>query len=143
MKYAHGAIEMTTLKRSEQIYRTRLANDPNDSEVRIKLAWCLFMQALYRAGQESMLSALVATSMDEPREKQLHPKCVWDQDAQDLIRDCLCQSSTVIQLSANPRHRTDAQRLQALVRLSGCELAVSQAREKSSRLLSEVLQEIL
>ena len=143
MKQAQAPIELAALKRAEHVYRTRLANEPNDSTARIKLAWCLFMQALYRAGQESMLNALVSPPNDEPSEASVRPKCIWDQDAGDLIHECLCQTSTVMQLSSDPLHRTDAQRLQTLVKLSGGEIAVTRSRENSSRVLSEFLHEVL
>ena len=143
MKQEQGAIAMASLKRAEHIYRTRLANDPDDSNARIKLAWCLFMQALYRAGQESMLNALVSPGSDEPSEVFVRSRCIWDQDAEDLIHECLNQTGTVMQLSSDPLHRTDALRLQALVKLSGGDLAVAQSRENSSRILSEFLHDVL
>ncbi|MBW3623164.1 MAG: hypothetical protein KY468_07105 [Armatimonadetes bacterium] len=142
MQQAQSAIAMASLKRAEQMYRTRLANEPNDSGARIKLAWCLFMQALYRAGQESMLDALLVQPEDGG-EKNARTRCIWDQSADDLIRECLCEAGTVIQLSSDAACRSDARRLQALVKMSGGEQAVTSSRENSSRILVEVLQELL
>jgi hypothetical protein len=135
-------IEMNVLKHAEGVYRARLANEPDDSGARIKLAWCLFMRALYRAGQESMLNALVSGEEEAHRARR-RIKGVWDQDADDLIRDCVSQTGIVLHLSSDPKFQSDAQRLQTLVKMSGGETAVAHAREHSSRTLSEMLQEIL
>ena len=143
MKHDRLTIEMASLKRAETIYRSRLVNTPENTETRIKLAWCLFMQALYRAGQESMLAALISNDEDNQSDLSQRSKFIWDQDAGELINDCLQQTSTVLQLSASSKERLDANRLQSLVKMSGGEQAVAQAREASSRLLGEVLQELL
>ena len=143
MTQANDIIEMATLKRAEHLYRTCLANQPEDTGARIKLAWCLFMQALYRAGQESMLAALVAQPGEDRSSISQRSRFVWEEDADQLIRDCLQHTSTVKQLSRNPKDRNDADRLQHLVKMTGGHHAVEQAREASSKVLGEVLQEIL
>lgn len=141
MKQAHSAIEMAALKRAEHLYRTRLANQPDDCAARVKLAWCLFMQALYRAGQESMLKALFSTE-EESLTHHARIRNVWEQDANDLLQDCLFQTGMVMQLTSDPQCRAEIQRLEALVKLIGCEQAVAYAHENSSRVLGEMLQEV-
>ncbi len=125
------------------MYRTRLANDPTDSNARVKLAWCLFMHALFRAGQESMLKALFATLEPDTVEKGRKVQSIWDQDADNLIDDCLQQTATVMQLSSDPRDLTDADRLQNLVELSGAGKAVDEAKDNSNRILAELLQDLI
>jgi hypothetical protein len=143
MSPQHKVIQMSSLKRAESIYRTRLANEPGDSTARVKLAWCLFMEAIYRAGQESMLAALCTTVNldDEQRSKRM--QLIWDQDADQLLNDCLQQTTTVMEISSDPWDRKDVERIKALVKLSGVRKAVSDAEEEAARIQAAILSDIL
>ncbi|HEY3282486.1 MAG TPA: hypothetical protein VGN26_09450 [Armatimonadota bacterium] len=138
-----GVIEIEALKHSEEIYRARLANEPGDTTARMKLAWCLFMQALYRAGQESVLMALVAASgarEDSPEGALL--KALQSEESSALFGECLKQTNTVLQLSPSDGDRRDMERLQYLARLSGAGQAVVEAEEAAARILGELLREL-
>ena len=142
MSSPQPAFEAEALKRVEYVYRKQLTEDPSDPVSRLSLAWCLFMQSLLRAGQESVLEALVeATDAgDAPLE------CAWDaaaeQDAAQLLDDCLTQTMTVKQLSADPATHYSAERLLTLVRLSGGSQALSAAESRTAGILGRVTREI-
>jgi hypothetical protein len=113
-------IDRTALKQAEKTYRKRLGEEPGDTGARLRLAWCLVLQAFYRAGQESL------------------PAAPPDGDARDLLKDGLQQTVTVTQLSADPREHREVETLRALVRLSGAEPLVLEAEERAARILSEL-----
>lgn len=134
-------VSIEALKRSEQICRTRLANEPGDTSARMKLAWCLFMQALYRAGQESVLSALVS-AMEIKEHQGTLVNAIVQEDAAHLFSECLRETSMVLQLSPDARERIDVEKIQALARLSGAGQAVSEAEEAAAQVLSDLLREL-
>ena len=129
------------LLRVEEVYRRRLDVEPSDMVARVSLAWCLFMRALHRAGQESVIQAITITGRTEPAEDSSPPSI--GTDAGSILKDCLHQTIAVLQLSGNPQDRTAVRRLQSLVRLSGGEKAVSDAEEEAARILYAVTREIL
>src|SRR5579859_2218810 len=51
---------MEALRETELRCRRSLIEDPTDMIVRIDLAWCLLLQAVNRAGQETVQAALAA-----------------------------------------------------------------------------------
>jgi hypothetical protein len=131
------------LKRLERSYRRHLAKKPEDMGARINLAWCLFMQALHQAGQESILRIFreVDTGTDSQRGNRIRTDL--DTDALQLLKECLQQMHTVQQLSLHARERVDVEKLQALIRLSGGERAVVEAEKETLRALIKLAQEIL
>jgi len=66
-----------------------------------------------------------------------------DGDAQELLEECLRQTTTVMQLSSNAADHSNVERLQALVKLSGEGQAVSEAEENAARRLGTIAQAIL
>jgi hypothetical protein len=143
MNLQRKTFDISTLKRVEEIYRKRLVEEPGDMVARLSLAWCLFMQALHQAGQESLLAALAEAGKGQemPLDEQASP--APDHDSSELLTECLKQTITVMQLSPNPQDRTDVERIQALVRLSGEEEALSEAEEEAARILGEMSRAIL
>ena len=137
------SFEVESLERVERLYRSRLTTEPADMIARVSLAWCLFMQALHRAGQESMLREIVAAGAAvEPGRGAPAPACSGAR-SDDLLRDCLRQAIAVTQLSSAPEARDDVERLHTLVKLSGGDRALSEASEEAARILMDVTREIL
>lgn len=143
MRSPEPAFDAASLKRVEQVYRKQLTDDPADPVARISLAWCLFMQALLRAGQESVLEALVERSEGPDESVDTTRRTIVDQNAAELLEDCLRQTMTVKQLSADPAAHLGAERLLALVKLSGGDSALNAAEEEAARILNEVTREVL
>jgi hypothetical protein len=133
-------LEVDSLKRVEHLYRTRLTSEPTDMIARVSLAWCLFMQALHRAGQESVLQQIVAAGETADPERRVSD---GREGSSDLLRDCLRQAIMVIQLSPDQGDREDVERLHALVKLSGGDRALSEASEEAARILTDMTREIL
>lgn len=129
-------VNVDSLWRVERIYRNRLANEPSDMVARSGLAWCLFLQALHRAGEESTLEAIVAAAggaLDES---------AHDRDSRALLQDSMLNAATVLQLSPCGRERLDVERLQMLVELSGGLAAVAAARENAHEILGQIALEL-
>lgn len=137
-------LKVDALWRVERIYRKQLVEEPGDTVARVSLAWCLFMQALHRAGQESTAPALLelpAAALDAV-ELEPDPRA-RERDSAHLLQDCLRQTLAVLQLSPNPRDRTDVERLQALVKLSGGEALLADAEEQARRVLLQLTREMM
>lgn len=136
-------VNVDTLWRVERIYRKQLQEEPGDTVARVSLAWCLFMQALHRAGQESTVSPLleVTCSHDHPEvevETEVH-----ERDSAHLLQECLRQTVAVLQLSPNPRDHSDVERLQTLVKLSGGESLLADTEDQARRVITRLAHELL
>lgn len=137
------AVKVDSLWRVERIYRKQLIEEPGDTVARVSLAWCLFMQALHRAGQESTATPLLDVTIppdtveSEPESDALH------RDSAHLLQECLRQAIAVIQLSPNPRDHSDVERLQSLIKLSGGEALLADAEEQARRILTQLTRELM
>ena len=143
MDAPHRLFDMDVMTRLERIYRRRLAEEPGDMDARVGLAWCLFLQALYQDGQQSMLMALVAAGDGKAEPAQAAIRSIAGRDASQLLKDCLKQAITVQQLSPHPQDRNEAEKLQALVKLTGAGRAVLEAEDENARVLAEMTREII
>ena len=128
--------EVEALLRVSMLYRERLRSDPADMAARTGLAWSLFLQSLFQAGQEQLLVSPVS---------EIEPGVVLtpcERDARGLLTECLQQVTMVRQLSERPRDRADMDRLQTLIRLAGEAPAVCAAEDEAARILGEVTRAI-
>ncbi|MCC2669055.1 MAG: hypothetical protein K0Q72_1526 [Armatimonadetes bacterium] len=136
------------LWRVERMYRQRLTDEPGDMVARVSLAWCLFLQALHRAGEENALTG-IDSALEEAGIPITEMLELGEDDGEEgraadrLLEDCLRQTVTVLQLSPDPRDRTDVERLQALIRLSGGEAAIADAEDQSRQILVQLTREML
>jgi hypothetical protein len=129
-------VNVESLSRVERIYRNRLADEPSDTAARAGLAWCLFLQALHRAGEESTLEAVMESGVQQPVAVSA------PRDSETLLQDALLHASTVLQLSPNWPERLDVERLRTLVELSGGFAAVAQAQESAREILEQIMREM-
>jgi|SRR5579862_5259075 len=136
MSHPAPVFDRIFLERAEQTYRQQLISHPEDTELRLRLAWCLFMQALYRAGQEAAMNA-EPSDPDSPSE----PRC--ERDSQGLLRDCLQQTYTVMHVSVRSGDRPDVEKIQELVRLSGTQNVLRQAQDRAAYILAKLTGEML
>lgn len=132
-------IRVDALKQIEGLNRKRLAAEPADLVARARLAWCLFMQALYQAG----LDAEVLSRVPTPADTSPARAAGRTQEAERLLRECARQTVTVRLLSPDPREQSDMEKLQSLVRLSGAGPELAAAEEDGTRIMAEVTTEIL
>ena len=114
----------------ESSYRDDLIRDPSDTRARLRLSWCLFVQAVHAAGRESLLKEMSETDRDlSERLPQFLLSLSGDQ-VDGLLRDCLRQTTAVMHLSRDQSERSDVEVLHTLIKLAGAEhCAVGQARE--------------
>ena len=138
--------KVDALWRVERMYRKRLTDEPGDMVARTSLAWCLFLQALHRAGEEDALVTLEGMMLP-PTTLDAGGDPVPGEDAEraagHLLEECLRQAVTVLQLSPDPRDHVDVERLQALIRLSGGEAAIAESEEQSRRILVQLTREMM
>jgi hypothetical protein len=132
---------MDALWRVERIYRKQLVEEPGNTVARVSLAWCLFMQALHRAGQESAVNSVLELAL--PADPGVSDGHSADRDSAVLLQDCLRQALAVLQLSPDPRDHLDVERLQALVKLSGGAEILADAEEQAHRILTQLTREMM
>ena len=149
MSYPTIPLDIDRLKQSERAYNAHLRKEAADTGVRMTLAWCLALQAIYEAGQTHALAALrsVSETLEEPVGRCLRGALqevgAPEPNVPYLLRSCLQQVVAVTHLSANPQERKDAEKLRALLELSGGEQALLEADESSERILAEITNAIL
>jgi hypothetical protein len=144
MDASHCVFDFSALKQAEHAYRTTLNKHPDNLDMRIRLAWCLFMQALYQSGQETILKNIAMCGATAETIGVFDAgQLLLDRDAQTLLQECLHQTFTVIHLSSRSEDRLDGEKIQALAALSGAEEAVAQSREKAARVLNEMVEEVM
>lgn len=138
MNAPRPVIDISALKRVEEVYRSRLQQEPGDLTARTGLAWCLFSQALHQAGKESVLDRLAPESSGDEA-----ARAAADPDARRVLKECLRQTVAVLQLSRTPAEQEEAERLQDLIRASAGDEAVSEVEQEASRMLAELAQAVL
>jgi len=143
MSERQPTLDVEALKRVEVIYRNRLEDEPGDMVARVSLAWCLFMRAFFQAGRESAVAVLTPQGKTADPQITHTVESVLDSNARQLLRECLRQTVTVMQLSPNPQDHLYVEKLQSLVRLSGHEDVVSEANDDAMRILTEITHEML
>jgi len=105
--------DINTIQEMEENYKQQLAEDPSNMELRQGLAWCLFMHSLHEAGRESLLNTIAMAVKDRDRDVVFEEVRLLDQTAYRLLRDCLLETFTILQLS--PQSMTDVEKLHSLV----------------------------
>lgn len=128
--------------RAEAVYRHALLNNPGDTAIRLRLAWCLFAQTIHQAGKESICAAL-ETDSAEPITEAQENACRAGRSVNALLRDCLKQSVTVRQLTRSKWERSDVDLLQSLVEMAGAEDWNIDANMAASRCLYEITHALL
>ncbi len=137
------AIDIDALKRAERAYRNSLAGEPGDTAVRLRLAWCLFVQAVHQAGRESMLHQVEGPDGRLADQLPAILNARHDTQVDTLLKDCLHQTTIVLQLTREDRERTDVELLQALITLAGADQLTAEARQQASRRLSHITQALV
>src|SRR3712207_1101837 len=117
MNNPHRCLDEHALREAERGYRLRLTDEPGDMVTRVSLAWCLFLQAMHQAGQENTLAVLDETAGGRPA--PLNGRTSRDHETRRLLQDCLRQAMIVRHLSRSAEERSEMERLQSWVRLSG------------------------
>lgn len=140
MKDSQHLVDPEALRRMEAVCRARVLADPMDTLVRGRLAWCLFLQAVHQAGQESILEQLGLTTLEVDAVRI--PESLADRQAQELLDECLRHTEAVLHLSAPGQQRTEMERLLGLARLSVGEPAFIAAEQKAHRILDTLIRDL-
>jgi|SRR5579871_5060316 len=134
------ACDIKALQQMERLYLKQLRENPHDLEIRLGLAWCLFMQAIHQSGRESISEAILAEGRLADHQALYQEMGVFDQQAYRLLKDSLHQTFTIMQLSAQTPQ--DVEKLHELIRLSGADQAVSEAESEALNILAKLAEDI-
>ncbi len=132
--------DIATLQSLESGYQRQLTEDPANLEVRLDLAWCLFMHALHEAGRESLLASLAKGGPDADRGSLYKEIGLYEQNAYRILKGCLRETFTVLQLS--PTTPQEVAKLHVLIRLSGADQAFSEAEDEAMKILARLGRDI-
>jgi hypothetical protein len=142
MSHQQPPLEVASLVRVADFYRRRLESAPEDMTARLSLAWCLFLQSIYRAGQESVLEEATTGDGITGAEPSTARPAGLEPHARQLLCDSLRETFATLQLSAHPGHVTDAEKLQTLVRLAGGGKALSEVEAGALEVLERLAQDL-
>lgn len=136
------SIDTECLKTAEREQRAALLREPDDTASRLRLAWCLFLRAIYESGQERALSAAHFPIFD-CRSDGMEAAMSLEQSAEDILGESLLHAKAVQQLSRCPEERNDVARLQSLIAVSGGHTALITADREAVRILARLTDAIL
>lgn len=130
-----------SLKEAETAYRFVLVQEPDNMDVRVNLAWCLLLQAVYQSGQETVIAERRAHEHDANLLNEgagLTP----GPNAGHLLKECLRHSLTVKHLSAQTSNQLDMEKLEALVLLAGGKELLLSSEESGVRIIDNIVTAI-
>lgn len=130
------ACDIKTLQQMESRYQNEITQDPTNLEVRLDLAWCLFMHALHEAGRENLQAALASGGGEADRVEMFREIGLFEQNAYSLLKGCLKETFTVLQLS--PHTPQEVAKLHVLIRLVGADQAFLEAEDEAMKILQRL-----
>ena len=125
-----------------------LQEKPDDTHVRLNLAWCLAMQACFEAGREAAQTTFVRAVANGDAaarpyiEEAGHVPAASCCSSRPLLNHSLRQAVTVMQLTINPQERAEVTRLRTLVSVAGGEQAIIEANAWGGHILANLTQAI-
>lgn len=140
MNNSHPVVDTDALARVERLYRDLLSAQPCDNLARLRLAWCLLLQALHQAGRESAVNELLHLSPGDSLDASY--AAPPGRDAQTLLRECLRQTITVRHLSPAQTETSEAEHLQSLASLSGSGQSLLEAEQEALEALQRLARDI-
>lgn len=129
------------LKEAEAAYRFVLIQEPDNMDVRVNLAWCLLLQALYQSGKETVIAERSDAQQAADNEGGA-ANLASGPDADHLLQECLRHSMTVKHLSARTSNQMDVEKLEALVRLAGGKELLLSSEESGARIIDNIVTAI-
>ena len=139
MRLKSSVFDPSGLKTAEEAYRFVLRQEPDNMDIRVDLAWCLLLQALYLSGQETAVAA-----QNIPEDGAFSQAVVSDAapapDAVHLLQECLRHSLTVKHLSAHTANQIEVEKLVSLVLLAGGKEHILFNEERGARIKSEIFR---
>ena len=128
-------INIDAIRSAERVYRSCLIDEPADTSIRLKLAWCLLIQAVHADGRQSILQ-------DGP-ESALGHGVQEDEEIGNLLEDCLRQTTAVLHLSREESERADVEVLQNLIEIAAADAEQNLVLEESRRRIREITHAIV
>jgi len=127
------------LKEAEEAYRFVLRREPDNMDIRVGLAWCLLLQALYQSGQETVTAAQ-RDPEDQAYRSTALPGLSPGPDARHLLQECLRHSLTVRHLSSQTANQWDMEKLEGLVFLAGGKDLLQSNEEGGERIRNRIVR---
>lgn|GEM_PF-4592787 len=119
-----------------------LARRPDDYGARMQMAWCLFLQAIHREGQESVINKIAPLYPKEIIKLTGDAAVRFHRESRWLFAESLKHSYAVSKLSSNPKFLQEAERLKELVKISAGEEMIMDVEDSSAVAISHLTKEI-
>jgi hypothetical protein len=136
-----AGIDIGAVHHIELACRDQLEHTPENCEARLRLAWCLFLEAVHEAGRVRGVSAVVREMKDRGAQARAPGEPVREPDR--LLRECLKHATAVRQLSPDPNDHVMVEQIRTLLVESGQGDAVRAAQAEGDRILKELTDAIL
>ena len=127
---SNSIVNMLTLQELEKTHVLLLKQNPEDTLLRVSLAWCLFMEALYCAGMESAIEKMNSSPETSYR------------NSQELFIECLKQANTATDIGCDAVVQKHLNQLEKLIHLSNGEavvqIAACEQGQKKRKLVKDI-----
>jgi len=131
------------LERAENIHRVQLRSRPEDTALRLSLAWCLLVQAIHRSGQETVLAYSARTRGSVPPADTATAAGTAQRSAHALFKDSLFHTVTVQHMSLLEEDQLEVARLHSLVALAGAQELSNEAEAQSVQRLAALARAVM
>ena len=135
---AHS-INIDAVRTAERVYRSCLIDEPADTSIRLKLAWCLLIQAAHADGRQTILQQGHCGTMTSSQSMRTREY----EDVGYLLEDCLRQTTAVLHLSRDASERADVEVLQNLIGIAAADAEQNPVLEESKRRIREITHAIV
>jgi hypothetical protein len=131
-----------TLVQSEAQYKKLLTEDPANPNIRMDLAWCLFIHALHEAGRGSAEVLMTDGGQREDNPDFVRQMNLPEDAADRLFKGSLHETFIIMHLDTSGSIRPEIARLHSLIRLCGGDKVLRQADHHASISMINLLRDI-
>lgn len=132
-------INIEAIRGAERVYRSCLIEEPADTATRLRLAWCLLIQAVHADGRQSSLRG----ASEGTAQFESDPQGTVPVEVGILLEDCLRQTTAVMHLSRNEVEHADVRMLQNLINIAAADAEENPVMEESRRRIREITHAIV
>lgn len=143
------ALDILQIRKQKDANRTLLTHDPDNLMARIRLAWCLFAEALYESGRKVQGSdggsegGQPAPGSGPDTESALKQSHMSVGSGASLADEALRHAVTAKLLSVRPEDRMEAERLEELIVSMADSDAADRIRSRVYQAMSELSADVL
>jgi hypothetical protein len=126
MASSKATVNIDVLDAAACAYADTVNSEPEDARARMDLAWCTFVQAIWKAAREHA---------SDPVQD--------DRRSETLLRECLCHAITAESSSADPDMLTEALRIRTLLWCVGRDDLVCDVEAQVSSATDELVRNVM